>query len=117
MLDQCQDGTLARLNSTYRVRDKSTVFVHMYTAAKKRKRPSPRIIIFAARKRQKIPTIDNTNTVTLPLDDSVCPTCANDTRRKSCPDCGCVKCLLKTGDPLVSNATVLDCAALSHTAC
>ncbi|KAK4518744.1 uncharacterized protein ATC70_008966 [Mucor velutinosus] len=117
MLDHCQDGTLARLNSTYRVRDKSTVFVHLYTAAKKRKRPCPRIVITAGRKRQKTPTIDNMNAVTLPFDDFVCPTCANDARRKTCPDCGCVKCLLKTGDPLIcdqcNNYWHIECAGLS----
>ncbi|KAL9538175.1 hypothetical protein MBANPS3_011135 [Mucor bainieri] len=115
MLDQCQDGTLARLNSTYRVRDKSTVFVHLYTtAAKKRKRPSPRIVILTGSKRQKTPTVERSmSSVTLPFDDFVCPTCANDTRRKSCPDCGCVKCLLKTGDPLICD----QCNSYWHMAC
>lgn len=102
MLDKCQDGSLARLNSTYRVRDKTAVFVHLYTVAKKRKRVHPRIIIYAGRKRQKTPIIESMNTITMPFDDFVCPTCSNDTRTKTCPDCGCVKCLLKTGDPLVS---------------
>lgn len=46
--------------------------------------------------------MDSIDTVTLPFEDFVCPTCANDTCRKACSDCGCVKCLLKTGDPLVS---------------
>lgn len=101
MLDDCLDGTPARLFSTYRVRDKSCVFVHLYTAAKKRKRGYQRIVIFAGKKRQKTSTIENMSTITLPFDNFVCPTCTNDTRQETCPDCGCVKCFLKTGDPLV----------------
>ncbi|KAL7313456.1 hypothetical protein PS15m_007203 [Mucor circinelloides] len=113
MLDKCQDGSLARLNSTYRVRDKTAVFVHLYTVAKKRKRVHPRIIIYAGRKRQKTPIIESMNTISMPFDDFVCPTCSNDTRTKTCPDCGCVKCLLKTGDPLICD----QCNSYWHIEC
>ncbi|CEP18119.1 hypothetical protein [Parasitella parasitica] len=88
--DYCQDGTPARLFSTYRVRDKSSVFVHLYTTAKKRKRKHGRVVISIDRKRKKTATVDNMNTITLPFDNFVCPTCSNDTRQKRCVDCGCI---------------------------
>ncbi|KAI8636143.1 PUA-like domain-containing protein [Parasitella parasitica] len=110
--DHCQDGTPARLYSTYRVRDKSSVFVHLYAAAKKRTRHD-RAVVFVGRKRQKTATIENMDTITLPFDDFVCPTCSNDTRQKTCADCGCVKCLLKTGDPLICD----QCNGYWHLAC
>jgi hypothetical protein len=48
------------------------------------------------------PIICDDNVVSLPYGDQFCKVCNNDKRRKTCSHCGCVKCLRKTGDPLVS---------------
>lgn len=104
MIDTCLDKKPATLFSTYRVKDKTCVFVHI-TGLKRKQVVTEKIKEqTTANKRRKIKDIIRyENVVSMPFDDFVCPVCNNDTKKKSCRECGCEKCHLKTGDPLVSN--------------
>jgi hypothetical protein len=153
MLDKSAEKTAATLFSTYRVRHKTCVFVHINnsdtsksatkTTASKRRKTSKTIIqpkqskskqskqsklkqskiqrsigrrpsatsapaAAASATPLKAPTprrrgiIRDNNVLTIPFGDFKCPVCQNNNKLKKCLECGCSKCLYKTGDPLVS---------------
>lgn len=104
MIDKCLDNLPATLFHTYRVKDQTSVFVHV-NKLKRTPVDKPEIKEEAGKKRKDnagtVHVIRDINQVTVPFDNIICPNCNNDTSILSCPDCGCVKCYLKTGDPLV----------------
>lgn len=143
MLDQSAEKNTARLFSTYRIRHKTCVFVHIYhtaadtmpmtkpkTAAEskttttrttratrrkmtvtqskqhtKLKTITTRRISIATTATTKTPSqrriIRDNNVLTKPFGDFQCSVCENNEKWKKCLECGCTKCLYKTGDPLV----------------
>ncbi|OBZ88071.1 E3 ubiquitin-protein ligase UHRF2 [Choanephora cucurbitarum] len=116
MLDTCLDKKPATLFHTYRVRDKTCVFVHI--------RPSSVQLTKKIKVEPTQPTLSNSdnvvrdmNVISTPFGDPFCPACKNNKKKKKCAECGCVKCLLKTGDPLIcdqcDNYWHYQCAGLS----
>lgn len=102
MLDKSADKTAAKLSLTYRIRDKTCVFVHI---VKQSKLPSIGITEVVRRDKVTVPgrrIIRNNNIVSTPFDGALCSVCFNNKRLKKCHECGCAKCHYKTGDPLVS---------------
>lgn len=101
MLDQTADQTAATLALTYRLRDKTCVFVHIV----KQCMPSSKIITqVRQRKAVTVPErriIRDNNIVSTPFDGAQCSVCLSNKRLKKCQECGCAKCHYKTGDPLV----------------
>ncbi|KAI8366586.1 PUA-like domain-containing protein [Blakeslea trispora] len=113
MLDTSLDKTPATLFHTYRVRDKTCVFVHIRPTSLKRKK-------IKAEPTQATPStlvVRDMNTISTPFGNPYCPACKNDKKKKKCAECGCVSCLLKTGDPLIcdqcDNYWHYQCAGLS----
>jgi nitrate reductase cytochrome c-type subunit len=122
MLDKCSDKTEATLFSTYRIRHKTCVFVHInHTARKptKTKKLTVTTMTSSSQRKTKQSTtrtpsatikqppprrhiIRDNRVVSIPFGDFKCPVCHNNEGLKKCLECGCSKCLYKTGDPLVS---------------
>jgi hypothetical protein len=100
MLDKCLDKKPATLYSTYRVKDKTCVFVHL---KQQQQVPvvQPKIKRETKKRVRKSSIIRDLNVISTPFGNPLCPECKNDNGKKKCAECGCVKCLLKTGDPLV----------------
>lgn len=113
MIDKSVDNREATLSTTYRVRDKTCVFLHTNSILKSSKEKIVRLKRKVVRK-SKISgpkelstasttrTIRDSNAVSMPFGDQKCSLCHNNKRIKMCSECGCKKCLKKTGDPLVS---------------
>lgn len=117
-MNETADNELATLSTTYRIRDKTCVFVHINNLAKptaeKQTKASPvarkKFLVTTSRSRSRSKQrrtvrrriIRDNNVVSIPFGNEHCEVCQSDRRIKECKDCGCVKCLLKTGDPLVS---------------
>jgi hypothetical protein len=110
MLDKSADGKAATLFLTYRIRDKTCVFVHI--AKPKSSKPNKvttqvtqRNKVAASTQSARVPQrriILSNNIVSTPFDGSQCSVCLNNKRMKKCQECGCSKCYFKTGDPLMS---------------
>lgn len=125
LLDKNANKELATLSTTYRIRDKTCVFIHINNqskpSAEKRVKASSvsrkKIVVTTSRSKQKSIVrrriIRDDNVVSIPFGNEHCDVCQSNTRIKKCKECGCVKCLLKTGDPLICD----QCDSYWHLKC
>ena len=90
----------ATLYSTYRVKSKTCVFVHVNEQKSVQHTPTSSTHATTISRRH---IVRDNDVVSLPFGGEICTTCSSNVKIKRCKDCGCAKCLLKTGDPLVKN--------------
>lgn len=104
MNDKCSDKTPALLTSTYRIRDKTSIIVHInqFKDSVKRDKISKQAYTRRPKNKNIILSLD---VVTKPFEEFFCTQCEN--KADTCSECGCRRCLLKTGDPIVSSLSLL----------
>ncbi|KAI8978659.1 PUA-like domain-containing protein [Pilobolus umbonatus] len=116
MEDKTTKNELTYLSSTYRVREKTAILVHIRQCHPIRRASKLKYVSIEAEK-------PNTHShhldpVSDPFGDFVCHTCHNDKNSKICCDCGCQKCHYKTGDPIICDQCDTywhyDCTGLSN---
>ncbi|CAO3668868.1 hypothetical protein G6F70_001274 [Rhizopus microsporus] len=112
--DTCTDSQPALITSTYRIRDKTAVIVHINKTFE-RVSPSVKRSLPKQEEKENKPrkedVILDLNIVTTPYENFYCTHCHN--KGKKCPECGCRQCLRKTGDPLICD----QCDSYWHAQC
>ncbi|KAG1151494.1 hypothetical protein G6F37_003948 [Rhizopus arrhizus] len=108
--DKCSDKTPALLTSTYRIRDKTSIIVHInqFKDSVKRDKISKQAYTRRPKNKNIVLSLD---VVTKPFEEFFCTQCEN--KADNCSECGCRRCLLKTGDPIICD----QCDGYWHAQC
>ncbi|KAI7869587.1 PUA-like domain-containing protein [Spinellus fusiger] len=95
--DKCADNTPATLFVTYRLKANTTVIAHFKSVSD---------AYIPEETQQDTPETSDTVPVETEesadfIQDYMCETCKNDENALECSECGCSKCKLKSGNPLI----------------
>ncbi|KAI8388306.1 PUA-like domain-containing protein [Radiomyces spectabilis] len=114
--DFCADKSPATLFVTYRIKNNTSVLIHKIRREDAPSTPSEEAANTKANadQLQDVETNDvSTQTPMGPNDDYQCRTCHNNPRTTKCRECGCQKCLKKSGNPLICD----ECDMYWHIEC
>ncbi|KAI9012629.1 PUA-like domain-containing protein [Phycomyces nitens] len=129
--DNCADGSPATLFVTYKIRNNSQVILHLKDkSADQTEIPEPvsrETSVSPQTTPQAIPQENPqdqpedsgpSDTANKEIEPYACKTCCNDDTKLECNECGCKKCLLKSGNPLICDQCEeywhIECAGLTE---